>query len=80
MIYVKPHHEPREPKPKPKTFSYSEVEHIIIELINCLNNQELIQESGIKLATDYDIKSPGVRVFTQKDQKVCQLFVDLEDR
>ena len=80
MIYVKPHHEPWEPEPKPKTFSYSEVEHIIIELINCLNNQELIQESGIKLATEYDIKSSGVRVFTQKDQKVCQLFVDLEDR
>ena len=69
MIYVKPHHEPWEPGPKPKTFSYSEVEHILVELINCLNNQELIQESDIKLDTEYDIKGPGIRVFTQKRSK-----------
>ena len=79
MIYVKPHHEPWEPGLKSKTFSYSEVEHILIELINCLNNQELIQESGIKLDAEYDIKGPGIRVFTQKDRRVCQLFFDLED-
>ena len=80
MIYVKPHHEPWEPGPKSKTFSYAEVEHLLIELVNCLNNQELIQEAGITLNTDYGVKGPGVRVFTQKDQRICQLFFDLEDR
>lgn len=80
MMHVKSYHEPWEPGTKLKTFNYSEVEHILIELINCLNNQELIQESGIKLDAEYDIKSPGIRVFTQKDQRVCQLFFDLEDR
>ena len=80
MIYSKVHHEPWKLEPKPKTFSYSEVEHILIELVNCLNNQELIQESNIKFDSEYDSKSPGIRVFTQKDQRVCQLFFDLEDR
>ena len=80
MIYVKPHRDPWDPGPKPKTFTYSQVEHILIELVNCLNNQELIQEAGIKLDTDYDVKGPGIRVFTQKDNRVCQLFFDLEDR
>ena len=80
MIYVKPHHEPWEPGPKPKTFSYSEVEHILVELINCLNNQELIQESDIKLDTEYDIKGPGIRVFTQKRSKGLSIFFDLENR
>ena len=80
MIYVKPHYEPWEPGPKPKTFSYSEVEHLLMELVNCLNNQELIQEARITLDTDYDVKGHGIRVFTQKDQRVCQLFFNLEDR
>ena len=80
MIYSKVHYEPWEPEFKSKTFSYSEVEHLLIELVNCLNNQELIQEAGIKLDTDYGVKGPGIRVFTQKDQRVCQLFFDLEDR
>ena len=56
MMYVKPHYEPWESEFKSKTFSYSEVEHLLIELIKCLNNRELIQESGIKLDTEYDIK------------------------
>ena len=80
MIYSKVHHEPWEPEVKSKTFSYSEVEHLIIELVNCLNNQELIQEAGIKLDTDYGIKRRGVRVFTQNGNRVCQLFFNLEDR
>ena len=80
MIYVKSRSIEKEVELYTKTFSYSEVEHILIELINCLNNQELIQESGIKLDTDYNIKGPGIRVLTQKDQRVCQLSFHLEDR
>lgn len=79
MIYSKVHREPWEPEFKSKTFSYSEVEHLLIELVNCLNNQELIQEAGIKLDTEYNVKEPGIRVFTQKNQRVCQLFFNLED-
>ena len=80
MIYSKLQQDPWDPGPKPKTFSYSEVEHLLIELVNCLNNQELVQEAGIKLDTDYNVKGPGISVFTQKDNRICQLFFDLEDR
>ena len=80
MIYVKPKYDPWEPEFKSKTFNYSEVENIMIELLSCLNNQELIQEAGIRLDAVKDVKTVGLRVFTQKDNKVCQILFSLEDR
>lgn len=80
MIYVKPHHDPWEPGPKPKTFSYSEVENLLHELVLKIDNLELIHENNIQLTPVLDSKDLVVRVFVRQGQKVEQLFFDLEDR
>lgn len=44
MIYIKPKHKQHSPPPISKTFSYTEVENILMELIEVLNLSEVIDE------------------------------------
>lgn len=44
MIYIKPKHKQYSPQLISKTFSYTEVENILMELIEVLNLSEVIDE------------------------------------
>lgn len=44
MVYIKPKHKQYNLQPNSKTFSYTEVENILMELIEVLNSSEVIDE------------------------------------
>ena len=80
MICVKPRYDLWEPGPKPKTFSYSEVENLLYELVLNIDNLELMHENNIELTPMLDSKDRRIRVFVKQGQKAEQLFFNLEDR
>ena len=80
MIYVTPHYDAPQKEIKSKTFSYSEVENLLYELVLNIDNLELMHENNIELTPILDSKDRRVRIFVKQGQKAEQLFFDLEDR
>ena len=80
MIYVKPHSEPTKTMPESRTFTYSEVEDMLYELVLNINNLELMHENNIELTPVLDSKDRRIRVFIKQGQRAEQLFFNLEDR
>ena len=80
MIYIRPHLDTPQKEIRSKTFSYSEVENLIHQLVLNIDNLELMHENNIQLIPIIDSKDRVVHVFVRQGQKAEQLFFDWEDR
>ena len=80
MIYVKPHSAEKEVELHTKTFSYSQVEDMLYELVMCIDNLELIQRNNIMLTPIMNHNNRGIDVIVKQDQEVCRLFYNMENK
>lgn len=80
MIYVKPHSAEKEIDLYTKTFSYSEVEKMLCELIMCIDNLDVMQENNIELTPVRHPHDGGIDVFVKQGQHVHRLFYSMEDK
>lgn len=80
MIYVKPRSIEKEVELHTKTFSYSQVEDMLYELVMCIDNLELIQRNNIMLTPVMNRNNRGIDVIVKQDQEVCRLFYNMEDK
>lgn len=80
MIYVKPQNAEKEAELHTKTFSYSQVEDLLYELVMCIDNLELLHKNNIMLTPIMNHTSKGIDVIVQQDSEICRLFYSLEDK
>ena len=80
MIYVKPRGIEKEAELHTKTFSYSQVEDMLYELVMCIDNLELLHKNNIMLTPVMNHTNKGLDVIVQQDSEVCRLFYSLEDK
>ena len=80
MIYVKPQSAEKEEKLPTKTFSYSQVEDLLYELVMCIDNLELLHKNNIMLTPIMNHTDKGIDVIVQQDSEICRLFYSLEDK
>ena len=80
MIHVKPRSIEKEVELHTKTFSYSQVEDMLYELVMCIDNLELIQRNNIMLTPIMNRNNRGIDVIVKQDQEVCRLFYNMEDK
>lgn len=78
MIYIKPKHKQYNPPPISKTFSYTEVENILMELIEVLNLSEVIDE---RISAGPLENERGIKVTVRnKEGLQHQFYFGLENR
>ena len=63
------------PTPKEKTYSYHEVEDMIIHTIKALNFTELIRRNGIDIECIPDCKERSVTVIIRQENEACNLYL-----
>lgn len=80
MIYVKPHSAEKEVKLYTKTFSYSQVEDMLYELVMCIDNLDVMHENNIELTPVMRPHDKGIDVFVKQGQHVHRLFYSMEDK
>ena len=80
MIHVKPRSIEKEVELHTKTFSYSQVEDMLYELVMCIDNLELIQRNNIMLTPVMNRNNRGIDVIVKQDQEVCRFFYYMEDK
>ena len=80
MVYVKPMTWLQGNTPTTKTFSYSEVEALLCELVYCLNNTEILNEQGIEIVPLICAAERGVDLYVKKDNRTSALRFSLEAR
>lgn len=80
MVYVKPHSAEKEVKLPTKTFSYSEVEDMLYELVMCIDNLDIMHENNIELTPVMRPNDRGIDVFVKQGQQVYKLFYSMEDK
>ena len=78
MIYIKPKHKQYNPPLTSKTFSYTEVENILTELIEVLNSSEVIDE---RISASPIENERGIKVIVRNIEGLQhQFYFGLEDR
>ena len=80
MIYVKPSSAEKDVSPSTKTFSYSQVEDMLYELVTCIDNLDVMHENNIELTPIMRPHDRGIDVFVKQDQHVHRLFYSMEDK
>lgn len=80
MIYVKPRSAEKEIELNTKTFSYSQVEDMLYELVMCIDNLDIMHENNIQLTPVMRPNDRGIDVFVKKGQYVHRLFYSMEDK
>ena len=80
MIYVKPQNVEKEVELHTKTFSYSQVEDLLYELVMCIDNLDVMHENNIELTPVMRPNDRGIDVFVKQDQQVHRLFYSMEDK
>lgn len=80
MIYVKPHSAEKDTELNTKTFSYSQVEDMLYELVMCIDNLDVMQENDIQLTPVMNHHDRGIDIFVKKGQHVHKLFYSMEDK
>ena len=80
MIYVKPSSIEKEVELRTKTFSYSQVEDMLYELVMCIDNLDVMHENNIELTPVMRPNDRGIDVFVKQGQHVHRLFYSLEDK
>lgn len=79
MIYAKSH-SAEEVNLHTKTFSYSQVEDMLYELVMCIDNLDVMQENNIQLTPVMRPHDRGIDIFVKKGQQVHRLFYSMEDK
>lgn len=78
MIYIKPKHKQYNPLLVSKTFSYTEVENILMELIEVLNSSEVIDE---RISASPLENERGIKITVRnKEGLQHQFYFGLENR
>ena len=80
MIHVKPRNIEKEVKLHTKTFSYSQVEDMLYELVMCIDNLDVMHENNIDLTPVMRPNDRGIDVFVKQGQKVHNLFYSIKDK
>lgn len=80
MIYVKPKNIEKEVELHTKTFSYSQVEDMLYELVMCIDNLDVMHENNIQLTPVRQTHDRGIDVVVKQDQQVHRLFYNMEDK
>lgn len=80
MIYVKPRSIEKEVELHTKTFSYSQVEDMLYELVMCIDNLDIMHENNIMLTPVMQPNDRGIDVFVKQGQRVHRLFYSMEDK
>lgn len=80
MVYVKPRSAEKEVKLHTKTFSYSQVEDMIHELVICIDNLDVMHENNIQLTPVMHPHDRGIDIFVKQGRQVNRLFYSLEDK
>lgn len=80
MIYVKPRSIEKEVELHTKTFSYSQVEDMLYELVMRIDNLDIMHENNIMLTPVMRPTDRGIDVFVKQGQQVHRLFYSIEDK
>lgn len=80
MIYVKPRSAEKEVELATKTFSYSQVEDMLYELVMCIDNLDVMHENDIHLTPVMRPHDRGIDVFVKQGQHVHRLVYSMEDK
>ena len=80
MIYVKPRSSEKEVELATKTFSYSQVEDMLYELVMCIDNLDIMHENNIQLTPVMRPHYRGIDVFVKQGQYVHRLVYSMEDK
>lgn len=80
MIYVKPRSIEKEVELHTKTFSYSQVEDMLYELVRCIDNLDIMHENNIELTSVRHPHDRGIDVFVKQGQHVHRLFYSMENK
>ena len=80
MIYVKPHNVEKQEPPRTKTFSYSQVEDMLYELVLCIDNLDVMHENNIELTPVMRPHDRGIDVVVKQGQHVHKLFYSMENK
>ena len=80
MIHVKPRSIEKEVELHTKTFSYSQVEDMLYELVMCIDNLDIMHENNIELTPVMRPNDRGIDVFIKQGQKVHSLFYSIEEK
>lgn len=80
MIYVKPHSIEKEVELHTKTFSYSQVEDMLYELVMCIDNLDVMHENNIELTPVMCTNDRGIDVLVKQGQQVYRLFYSMENK
>ena len=80
MIHVKPpkSHE-KEIISEKTSFSYSEVEDMLYELVLKIDNMELLQQNNISIKPLMEANSRGIRIIAEQDTQAEQIFYSMEN-
>ena len=77
MIYVKPRSIEKEVELLTKTFSYSQVEDMLYELVLCIDNLDIMHENNIQLTPVRHPHDRGIDVFVKQGHR---LLYSMEDK
>jgi hypothetical protein len=80
MIYVKPRSIEKEVELHTKTFSYSQVEDMLYELVMSIDNLDIMHENNIQLTPVMRPNDRGIDVFVKQGQQVHNLFYSIGDK
>jgi hypothetical protein len=80
MIYIKPRSIEKEVELHTKTFSYSQVEDMLYELVMCIDNLDIMHENNIMLTPVMRPNDRGIDVFVKQGQQVHSLFYSMEGK